>query len=337
MVTVTTDQIITTLRIELESGKGEIILPGKDNITSENNLKTGAMISEIITLRDREILHVGRDKMNNLILDVPNVSRFHALFTVASSQVVLSDLSSTNGTFVNDVPITSPVQIVSGDVVEIGPVRIIVEPGYMKAPEIDFQSNETIIDLMQKTAIVTVLVVDVCGYTYLTKTLPPRDVIKMLHEWFDGTSYIIRKYGGKVDKYIGDCVMAFWNGSSDNIKFVAEEATKAAKEILNETQALSNSQHWPHGDNYPWRCRVSINTGQVTMGPVGARGSRDFTVLGDAVNLTFHLNTIAGKQGQDLIISGSTVNYIKDGFDMKFLGVVEDKNSHQEVGIYTVL
>ncbi len=337
MIAVTNDQIITTLRVELESGKGKIILPGIDQITPVNNLEAGSTISENLTLRDGEMLHVGRDKLNNLILDVPNVSRFHALFTVASSQVVLSDLSSSNGTFVNGVPITSQVSIASGDVVEIGPVRIIVEPGYVKAPKTELQSDETIIDIIRKTAIVTVLVVDVCGYTHLTKTLPPRDVIKMLHEWFEVTSNTIIKNGGTVDKYIGDCVMAFWDGSNDKIKLMASEATKAAKEILNETRVLSNSQHWPHKDNYPWNCRVSINTGQVTMGSIGARGSRDFTVLGDAVNLAFHLNTVAGKQGQDIIISDSTVDYIKNGFDLKYLGVVEDKNSHQKVGIYTVL
>jgi adenylate cyclase len=280
---------------------------------------------------------VGRDKLNNLILDVAKVSRFHALFTTVSSQVVLSDISSTNGTFVNGVPITSSVQIIPGDVVEIGPVRIMVGPSYVKVPQTGFQSNETMTDLMQRSVIVTVLVADVCGYTYLTKTLPPRDVIKMLHEWFDGTSYIIGKYGGKVDKYIGDCVMAFWGGSSDNIKLLASEATKAAKEILSETQVLSKSQHWPHGDNYPWNCRLSLNTGQVTMGAIGAHGSRDFTVLGDTVNLAFHLNTIAGKQGNDFIISDSTANYIKDSFDLKYLGEAENKSNQQEISIYTVL
>lgn len=338
MIAVANDQIITTLRVELESGKGQIILPGTGQITPEYNSKAGAItISENLTLHDGDILHVGRDRLNNLTLDVPNVSRFHALFTVTSSRVVLSDISSTNGTFVNGVPITSSVQIIPGDVVEIGPVRIMVGPGHMKVPQSDFQSKETLIDLMQRSAIVTVLVADVCGYTYLTKTLPPRDVIEMLHEWFDSTSYIIRKYGGKVDKYIGDCVMAFWGGSSDNIKLMANEATMAAKEILSETQVFSKSQHWPHGDKHPWNCRVSINTGQVTMGAIGAHGSRDFTVLGDTVNLAFHLNTIAGKQGQAFIISDSTVNYIKDSFDIKYLGEVEDKSNQQEIGIYTVL
>ncbi len=337
MITVTNDQIITTLRVELESGKGKIILPGTGQIAPEYNSETGAAtISENLTLRDGEMLHVGRDKLNNLILDVANVSRFHALFTATSSRVVLSDISSTNGTFVNGVPITSSVQIIPGDVVAIGPVRIMVSPGHMKVPQTDFQPKETLIDLMQRSTSVTVLVADVCGYTYLTETLPPRDVIKMLHEWFDGTSYIIRKYGGKVDKYIGDCVMAFWGGSSD-IKLMANEATMAAKEILNETQVFSKSQHWPHGDNYPWKCRLSINTGQVTMGAIGAHGSRDFTVLGDTVNLAFHLNTIAGKQGHDFVISDSTVNYIKNSFDLKYLGEVENKSNQQEISIYTVL
>ncbi len=338
MISVTNDQTITTLHVELESGKGNITLPETGQITPVHNPETGVnKISGSLTLHDGEMLHVGRDKLNNMILDVPNVSRFHALFTAAPSQVVLSDLSSTNGTFVNGKPITSPVQIVSGDVVEIGPVRVIVKPGHIKTPQTDFQSNETIIDLMQKTAIATLLVVDICGYTHLTKTLPPRDVIKMLNDWFEVTSNIIIKHGGKVDKYIGDCVMAFWEGSSDDTKIMASEATNAAKEILNETQVLSMSQHWPHGDNFPWNCRISINTGQVTIGSIGARGSRDFTVLGDAVNLTFHLNTVAGKHRQDIIISDSTFNYIKHDFNLKYLGVVEDKNSDQEVGIYTLL
>ncbi len=97
MIAVTTGKIITTLRVELESDKGQVILPGKGQIAPEYNSETGVTsISENLTLRDGEILHVGRDKLNNLILDVVKVSRFHALFTTVSSQVVLSDISSTN-------------------------------------------------------------------------------------------------------------------------------------------------------------------------------------------------------------------------------------------------
>ena len=116
MIAVTNDQIITTLRVELESGKGQIILHGIGQITPENNSVAGATISENLTICDGEMLLVGRDRLNNIILDAPNVSRFHALFTTASSRVVLSDLSSTNGTFVNGVSITSPIQIALGEV-----------------------------------------------------------------------------------------------------------------------------------------------------------------------------------------------------------------------------
>ncbi len=83
--------------------------------------------------------------------------------------MVLSDLSNTNGYFVNCVLTLALVKIVPAGVVEI-------EPGYMKVLHNDLQSNEKTIDFMQKSAIVIVLVMDVRGYTHPTR---------ILHEWFN--------------------------------------------------------------------------------------------------------------------------------------------------------
>lgn len=330
-------RIIATLRIEVKSSKGRIILPGlKPILLAENSHAEAVTIPEKVILHDGEMLQVGRDGDNNLILDIPKVSRFHALFTATSSRVILSDLASTNGTFVNGVPITSPVQVAAGDIVEIKPAKITVGLDPARIHQTDSQSVETEVDLRTSAAIVTVLVVDVCRYTHLSGVLPARDIIVMLHRWFDRVSKIIQKFGGKVDKYIGDCVMAFWRGSTDNVKLKANEATKAAIEIIKETQKLSKSPQWIHGGNYPWNCRVSLNTGQVRIGVIGARGSRDFTVWGEVVNLAFHLNTIGSKQGYDLIISGSTADYIKDYFELKDLGPVEVKGHNQKVVVYTL-
>jgi len=323
--------------IETAPGDGVIALPGeKPILLSRYDQQENITIPGHLVIRPGETVRLGRDRSNELVLDIPNVSRFHALLAASSSSVRISDLSSTNGTLVNGTAISTPTKLETGDVIDVGPAKLKVELLNTLMTQTNLTMVGTQFDPITTTGIVTLLVADVCDYTKLTETLPSEDMAKMLQIWFEQVSQIIKKYDGKVDKYIGDCVMAFWHGSDTHARVFAVEAMKAAADIREITQRLSEGPQWPHRGLYPWRCRVSLNTGQVMMGRIGDRGSRDFTILGDVVNVAFRLISVAGDRGYDFVLGDGTAMHVRKRYPLTKLGPIAVKGRRQKVLAYTL-
>ena len=115
---------IASLKVEATSDQGRVVLPGQEPVV----LNGGTVkVPGEMTLYDGTMVRIGRDQTNNLILEIPNVSRFHALLTANPAGVIVNDLQSTNGTFLNGAPINTPSQVKTGDLIEIGPAKLIVE------------------------------------------------------------------------------------------------------------------------------------------------------------------------------------------------------------------
>lgn len=328
--------IIATLRIEANLGSGEIITPDLGATLLNNQDGEATVLEEGVALYDKMLLRVGRARNNDLILDIPNVSRFHTVFTTSQNGIVLSDLSSKNGTFVNGKRIVTPVSLMDGDMIDIGPARIRINLNYGDPLESDTRLQATQVDHMEQ-GIVTVFVADIRNYTTLSEALPAVDIAEMLNIWFDRATEIIQHYGGEVDKYIGDCVMAIWhNTDEEEAAEMACNAVRAAQEIREVTDKLSKSHHWVHRDRYPWQCRVTVSTGNALIGSVSARGIRDFSVLGDAVNVAFRLDKVGSQLGKDFVFSEETAKYIKNKYNLEDLGKVEVKGKVEKVGVFTL-
>ena len=303
------------------------LLTSGDGVEGEEKLHT-------VQLLEGKTFRLGRAKSNDLVVQNRNVSRFHAVFSASASGVVLSDLSSLNGTFVNGSRISTPVDLSSGDVVTVGDTEISIKLGLGDGEAGDSTHGRT--QTAQLAAVVvSVLVVDVCNYTTLSEALPPRDVAQMMHLWFQNVAQTVQKFGGQVDKYIGDCVMALWRGTAEDASAKAQQAIKAGMKMIDDTDGLSNSGEWQHSDLFPWRCRVAVNTGEALMGTVGGAGSRDFTVLGDTVNVAFRLEGIAGELNTNYIISDKTAELLGDEFKLKSLGEVNVAGRSGNVEVYT--
>jgi adenylate cyclase len=193
----------------------------------------------------------------------------------------------------------------------------------------------TMADQMREV-VVTILLADVAGYTKFSEQLAPIHVTSMLQHWFSRVSETVEEYGGEVDKYIGDCVMALWRGSREDERSLATRAAEAALAILERTDALSAGGHWVYHEGYPWRCRISLNSGEALQGTLGGARARDFTVLGDTVNVAFRLNDIAGKIQQDIVLSAETARLIQAAFTVTPLGSSPVEGRTGMVEIFTV-
>lgn len=332
-------EIIATLHWEESSQSEAEPQPGSaaPKIASEILLSSDRSNGRI-TLHDQTTLRIGRARSNDLALNLPNVSRFHAVFSASTSGLVLSDLASTNGTYVNGNRISTPVDLKSGDQVDIGPFKIWVQLHLDDDVDImESQFMPTVADRMRAAGIVTVLVADIRDYTKMSETLPANELIEMLQLWFHHAAEVVAEFGGEIDKYIGDCVMALWRSPEEVAKRYAVDACRAALALRERTLELSNCTQWIHRDRFPWRCRVSLNTGKALIGAVGARGSRDFTVLGDTVNVAFRLDAIGGQLGHDFMLGETTAELTKEMLQLKNLGPVNVKGKSERIVVYTVV
>lgn len=129
----------------------------------------------------------------------------------------------------------------------------------------------------------TVLFLDIAGFTTFSEMKSPKEVVTMLNEVFGICEVITRKCHGDVDKFIGDCVMAIYTDAND--------AVDAASQILYGALARMNDLRQEQGQE-PVHIRIGINSGQVIQGDVGSMERKDLTVIGDVVNAASRIQSI---------------------------------------------
>jgi adenylate cyclase len=149
----------------------------------------------------------------------------------------------------------------------------------------------------------TVMFCDMRGFTAMSEQMDPVQLQQLLNDVFSRLTRIIRSHRGTIDKYMGDCVMAFW-GAPVEIPNHAELAVRAALEMEREVDAI-NESHRAHG--LPEiGIGIGINTGVMCVGDMGSDIRRSYTVIGDAVNLGSRLEGLSKHYGVRTVVSEST-------------------------------
>jgi adenylate cyclase len=140
----------------------------------------------------------------------------------------------------------------------------------------------------------------------------------------------VQKYGGMVDKYIGDAMMAIFNAPLDLDKH-EKKALLCALEIQNNMRVL-NKDLQKKGIN-PVQIGLGINTGYAVVGNMGSETRFDYTAIGDAVNVAARLESGTKGVGVDLLIGESTQNALE--FDLIPLEPIEAKGKKDKLQVYT--
>jgi len=179
----------------------------------------------------------------------------------------------------------------------------------------------------------TVLFSDIRSFTTMSETTPPEKIVEMLNIHFTVMAGIILKHNGTIDKYIGDAIMAFWGAPVKNPDH-AEHAVLAAVEMLEGLKEV-NRKLKEVGFEHEVKIGIGINTGMATIGNIGSEQKKNYTVVGDTVNLSSRLESITKEYKTPLIFSEYTYAKIKDTIDCKLLGNVKVKGREQPVDIYT--
>tara|TARA_Y100001960_G_C14405003_1_gene695352 strand:- start:329 stop:754 length:426 start_codon:yes stop_codon:yes gene_type:complete len=138
------------------------------------------------------------------------------------------------------------------------------------------------------------------------------------------------KYEGCVDKYMGDCIMAFWNAPLD-VEDHERKAIECALEMREELEKLNEELK---AEGKPEiHTGVGINTGPCVVGNMGSDSRFDYSVLGDAVNLAARLESSCKTYDTDLIISEHS---LVEGYNYDFIDEVTVKGKSEPVKIYTI-
>jgi adenylate cyclase len=179
----------------------------------------------------------------------------------------------------------------------------------------------------------TVVFCDMRGFTKLSESMEPTQLQALLTGVFSRLTAVVRAHRGTIDKYMGDCVMAFW-GAPIATPNHAALAVQAATEMVRALDAI-NADHRARG--LPEiGMGIGLNTGTMCVGDMGSDIRRSYTVIGDAVNLGARLEGLCAVYGAQIVASESTRNAVP-GVDWQELDLVRVKGKNQAVAIYQPL
>ena len=176
----------------------------------------------------------------------------------------------------------------------------------------------------------TILFTDIEGFTAISETLAPEQLIEALNEYFTLISKPINECGGVISQFQGDAVLATFNVPKPD----ANHASNAVKAALGIQQVLEGKLF---GAGVPFNTRIGINSGPVVGGLVGSGDRVGYTVHGDNVNLTARLEQLNKDYGTRIIVSEQTRVLIEPGeYKFRALGDVSVRGRQQPVTIYTL-
>lgn len=180
----------------------------------------------------------------------------------------------------------------------------------------------------------TVFFSDIKGFTELSEQLEAEQMTDMLNHYLSEMSQIIHKYGGTIDKFIGDAIMVFF-GDPTTRGAQADCLAAVSMSIEMRKHMRIMQQHWLNqGIEVPLEIRMGINTGYCTVGNFGTEQRLDYTVLGTAVNLASRLESAAPPG--EILVSHETYSLIKDTIACEDKGLVKVKGISQPVRVYLV-
>jgi len=184
----------------------------------------------------------------------------------------------------------------------------------------------------------SIMFCDMRDFTSISENLAPMELTRLMSEFLTPMTEIILSRQGTIDKYIGDCIMAFWNAPLDDAAHAqhAAEAALSMREALmalNEVRkAKADAQNQPFK---PLAASISINSGMCCVGNMGTPQRFNYSALGDEVNLTSRLEGQTKYYGVDIILGEGTANKLS-GLALLELDSLRVKGKSNAVRVYTL-
>ena len=175
----------------------------------------------------------------------------------------------------------------------------------------------------------TIMFADIRSFTTLSEKMTPQENFNFINSYLGKISPVIRKYGGIIDKYIGDAIMALFPQPT------AEMALQAA--IAMQHQVSDYNKYRKNSGYKPITIGIGLHTGRLILGTIGEPRRMETTVISDAVNLASRLEGLTKLYGASILISGETLFKIDPSkYNYRCLGQVRIKGRNEPVSVFEV-
>lgn len=181
---------------------------------------------------------------------------------------------------------------------------------------------------------ITVFFSDIRGFTTLSENTKPQELVKILNRYFTLMTEEVLKYGGVLDKYIGDAIMAFWGAPIDEPD-QADRAVKASLGMLAKLKILNEELRKEGKPEI--NIGVGLYTGPAVVGNIGSELRLNYTAMGDTVNVASRLEGLNKEYKTSIIVGESTKNKLKVDYNFKFLDSATVKGRQEPINIYTIV
>jgi len=198
------------------------------------------------------------------------------------------------------------------------------------------QKNPQLLKLGGDTRELTLLFCDIRGFTPISEQYKtdPQGLTSLINRFLTPMTDIIMQNEGTIDKYMGDCIMAFWNAPLD-VDQQQNKAVASAMQMLEHLKGLN--QELARDNLLPINIGIGLNTGEVVVGNMGSNQRFDYSCLGDAVNLAARLEGQSKEYGVKIILGHNTASHLDPGWVVVELDTIAVKGKTEGVKIYTVL
>ena len=181
-----------------------------------------------------------------------------------------------------------------------------------------------------QTREVSVLFSDIRGFTTLSETKAPGEVVALLNGYFSRQVDVVFSHGGSLDKFIGDCIMALWGAPLDD----AEHARHAVACALDMADTLQAFKRDLGAADASFDVGIGIHSGPAVVGLIGSDRRREYTAIGDTVNLASRIEGLTKDAKRRILVSRETMLACRGAFDFVPAGSYKVKGRAQEVELF---
>ena len=285
------------------------------------------------------ILTIGRTAPNEIVIPHPRISRNHAMIRMlGKEEYYLIDVGSTNGTFLNGKRVVMPTLLKDLDVIALEDCTLTFCAAHdaVGAPEPDDDADVTL--TMTSVGVrmeeITLFVCDIRNYTRISESMEPDALASLMAKWFKMATKAIEECAGTIDKFIGDAIMVRWSSDTGNDGHAPVTNALKAAQSLNGicTQFNAAFKQLP----LPFKIGVGINTGQAVLRNIGGAGYREYTAIGDAVNMAFRFENESKVLGKDVVIGPDSYAHLPKRLWSSALRSVTVKGKSEPVAVWAI-
>lgn len=253
---------------------------------------------ERLILRDQDEIHIGRDESNELVISDAGVSRVHASLSASRSGVVLTDFESLNGTFVDGERIHGMRDVTAAEEVQVGNVRIAIELSSEYGSVDRRGARARAMTAQMRPVAVSVLICEMDG----------SDIPKGSEEWTEIAERIIEEFDGRIDRHIGQRLVALWVGGDGK-----NQALRAIRAFQRMSEQLGSFQALP-------TLRGALSSGMGLQASTGIQGiGGEMNIIGDPLNGAFSLFGNLDMSGETLLLDAKTAEQIHGSVTLRAL------------------